>query len=220
MNLIIIRKYIVGATGLFLCVFLVAHLSANLMLLWPPATASKMYNAYGALLSNNPIIKVVAFLLYASIAAHIIYALLLTIKNKAARGGNYTVKDNKKNSSWASQQMGLLGSLILLFIVIHLANFWARAKLGIGDAVPDDIYGNKDLYLLAAVLFDNIYYAIFYSLMMIPLGYHLYHGLKSALKSLGVYHKSILQFMEKASLVFALIMTIGFGIVPIIMYFK
>jgi succinate dehydrogenase / fumarate reductase cytochrome b subunit len=116
--------------------------------------------------------------------------------------------------------MGILGTFIFIFLVIHLANFWARAKLGIGDQVPNDPYGNKDLYSLAAVLFDNLYYTIFYSLMMIPLGYHLVHGVKSAFKSLGVYHKKGLKIIEKASLLFALIIPFGFGIIPFIMYFN
>ena len=220
MNSLIVKKYIIGLTGLFLCVFLIVHLSANLILLWPEATASKAYNAYAAFLGGNPLIKVVAYLLYLSILAHIIYALLITAKNRSARGKKYAVNQSSENSSWASQNMGFLGILILIFIVVHLANFWARAKLGIGDSVPMDEYGNKDLYSLAATLFDNPYYVAFYTLLMIPLGYHLFHGLKSAFKSLGFYHKKGLRLIQKVSLVFAFIMTIGFGIIPIIMYFK
>lgn len=220
MNNLILRKYIIGATGLFLCIFLIVHLSANLILLMPSDAASKTYNAYAAFLAGNPLIKIVAYLLYASILAHVVYAVIITIHNRKARGKAYSVNQPNQNSSWASQNMGLLGTLILLFIVIHLANFWARAKLGIGETVPNDTYGNKDLYSLADVLFSNIYYVGFYSFLMIPLGYHLFHGLKSAFKSLGFYSKKGLRIIGKVSLVFAWIMAIGFGIIPIIMYFK
>ena len=201
-------------------IFLVVHLSANLILLMPSGTASKTYNAYAAFLASNPLIKIVAYLLYASILAHVLYTAIITINNRKARGKSYSVNQSDQNSSWASQNMGLLGTLILLFIVIHLANFWARAKLGIGEVVPKDAYGNKDLYSLAEVLFSNIYYVSFYSLLMIPLGYHLFHGLKSAFKSLGFYSKNGLRVIGKVSLVFAWIMAVGFGIIPIIMYFK
>ena len=220
MNSIIVRKYIIGLTGLFLCVFLIVHLSANLILLWPEATASYAYNAYAAFLAGNPLIKLVAYLLYLSILAHVLYALLATIKNRSAKGKRYAVNHSDENSSWVSQNMGLLGVFILIFIVVHLANFWAKAKLGIGEGVPLDAYGNKDLYSLAAILFDNIYYVCFYTLLMIPMGYHLFHGFKSSFKSLGFYHKNGLRIIGKVSLVFALIMTIGFGIIPVIMYFK
>ncbi|NQZ78914.1 MAG: succinate dehydrogenase cytochrome b subunit [Ekhidna sp.] len=220
MNSLIVKKYIVGFTGLFLCIFLIVHLSANLILLLPEELASETYNAYAAFLAGNPLIKIVAYLLYASILLHVVYAVLITLKNKTAKGITYAVNRSDENSSWASQNMGLLGVFILLFIVVHLANFWARAKLGIGESVPLDDYGNKDLYSLADLLFNNPYYVAFYTLLMIPMGYHLFHGLKSAFKSLGVYHRSGLSVLQKVSLLFAIIMTIGFGIIPIIMYFK
>lgn len=157
----------IGATGLFLCIFLIVHLSANLILLLPEETARKMYNAYAEFLAGNPLIKVVAYLLYASILMHIIYAVIITVNNKKARGKTYSVNKSSENSSWASQNMGLLGIFILLFIVVHLGNFWARAKLGIGESVPKDSFGNKDLYSLAEVLFTNVYYVIFYAVLMV-----------------------------------------------------
>jgi succinate dehydrogenase / fumarate reductase cytochrome b subunit len=116
--------------------------------------------------------------------------------------------------------MGLIGVLILLFIVVHLANFWARIKLGMGEGVGVDSYGNKDVYKVISSLFHNIYYVIFYSLLMIPLGFHLHHGLKSAFKTLGFYHKTGLKFISKAALIYALIVSILFGIIPFIVYFK
>jgi succinate dehydrogenase / fumarate reductase cytochrome b subunit len=94
-----------------------------------------------------------------------------------------------ENSSWASQNMGLIGIFILIFIVVHLANFWARIKLGMGEGVGYDEAGNKDIYAVTDSLFNNIYYVAFYSILMIPLGFHLYHGVKSAFKTLGFYHR-------------------------------
>lgn len=220
MNSLIFRKYIVALTGFFLCIFLIAHLSANFILLWPEETARRMYNAYSALLSGNILIQLVAYLLYLSIFGHIVYATLITFKNKKAKGKTYVINNSSQNSTWAARNMGLLGGFILIFIVIHLANFWARVKLGIGEAVPNDGYGNKDLYSIAAILFDNIYYVTFYSLLMIPLGFHLFHGIKSAFKSLGFYHKKGLGIIEKVSSIFALVMAFSFGVIPIIMYMK
>lgn len=217
---LIVKKYLIGATGLCLCIFLIVHLSANLILLLPTPQSSQYYNAYAAFLAGNPLIKVVAYILYFSIIIHVIYALLVTVRNKMAKGKSYKSNRSDENSSWASQNMGLLGFTILIFIIVHLANFWARVKLGLGEAVPDDTLGNKDLYLLAEVLFSNLTYVTLYTILMIPLGIHLFHGLKSAFKSLGFYHNEGLRVLEKISLTFAIIMSIGFGIIPIIMYFK
>lgn len=116
--------------------------------------------------------------------------------------------------------MGLIGIFILVFIVVHLANFWARIKLGMGEGVGLDAQGYVDVYAVTSSLFHNPYYVAFYSLLMIPLGFHLHHGLKSSLKSLGFYHRSGLRVLARVSLVYALVMSVGFGIIPIIVYFK
>lgn len=214
------RKSIVAATGLFLCIFLIVHLSANCILILPEETASKLYNAYSTFLRENPLIKIVAYALYLSIILHVIYALIVTIKNRKAKPQKYAVNNWKENSSWASQNMGLIGTFILLFIVVHLANFWARIKLGMGEGVGIDAFGHEDVYEVTSSLFHNIYYVIFYSVLMIPLGFHLHHGLKSAFKTLGFYHKNGLKILSKVALVYALIVSILFGIIPFIVYFK
>lgn len=214
------RKSIVAATGLFLCVFLIVHLSANSLLLLPETTARELYNSYSTTLRENLLITLVAYLLYISIILHVVYAAFITYRNRRSKGGRYTVNHKSENSSWMSQNMGLLGVFILLFIVVHLANFWARIKLGIGEDVGLDVNGNVDVYEVTFSLFHNIYYMLFYSVLMIPLGFHLFHGLRSAFMTLGFYHKKGLRILAKISLVYAIIMSVGFGIIPLIVYFK
>lgn len=214
------RKSVIAATGLFLCIFLIVHLSANMLLLLPEATARGLYNSYSTTLRESPLITIVAYLLYLSIILHVVYAAIITYKNGKARNGRYAVNHKLENSSWASQNMGLLGIIILIFIVVHLANFWARVKLGIGEDVGVDVAGNIDVYKVTYALFHNIYYVLFYTILMIPLGYHLHHGLKSAFKTLGFHHKKGLRVLSKISLIYAVIMTVGFGIIPLIVYFK
>ncbi len=214
------RKFIVATTGLFLCLFLIVHLSANCLLLLPEEMAREWYNAYSTFLRENPLITVIAYLLYLSIILHALYALFVIIRNRRAKPKRYAVNHFRENSSWASQNMGWLGGLILIFIIIHLANFWARIKLGIGEAVGVDEAGNKDIYEVTYSLFQNIYYVIFYTVLMIPLGFHLHHGLKSAFKSLGFYHRKGLQTLATISLIYAVVISIGFGIIPLIVYLR
>ncbi|GAB5552284.1 MAG: succinate dehydrogenase/fumarate reductase cytochrome b subunit [Saprospiraceae bacterium] len=215
-----LRKGIIAATGLFLCLFLIVHLSANCILLLPEDMARELYNFYSTKLRENPFIKLISYVLMLSIILHVIYAFLVTIRNRRSKPVKYAVNHSKENSTWASQNMGLIGIFILLFIVIHLANFWARIKLGMGESVQIDANGYKDVYEVSYTLFQNIYYVLFYSIMVIPLGLHLHHGLKSAFKTLGFYHKSGLKIIAKVALVYALIMSIGFGIIPFIVYFR
>jgi succinate dehydrogenase / fumarate reductase cytochrome b subunit len=219
-NALFFRKSMVAVTGLFLCLFLIVHLSANCLLLLPEQTARGVYNAYSTWLRENPLIMVVAYALYLSIIVHVVYALLVTIRNRKAKPVSYAVNHTEANSSWASQNMGLLGLSILIFIVVHLANFWARIKLGLGAGVGVDAAGNKDVYEVTYALFHNIYFVLFYSLLMIPLGLHLHHGLKSAFKTLGFYHKRGLEVLARISLLYAAVIATGFGIIPFVVYFK
>lgn len=219
MNLFL-RKSIIAGSGLFLCIFLVVHLSANCILLLPESIARDLYNSYSTTLRESPFIKIVAYLLYLSILLHVIYAAIVTYINRKAKPDKYLVNQTLENSSFASQNMGWLGVLILIFIVVHLANFWARIKLGIGESVGLDSNGNIDVYEVTYSLFQNAYYVAFYSILSIPLGYHLNHGFKSGFKTLGFYHKKGLRVLAKVSLVYAIVISAGFGIIPIIVYFK
>lgn len=214
------RKSMVATTGLFLCIFLIVHLSANALLLLPEAMARGLYNSYSTILRESLLITLVAYLLYLSIVLHVVYAGIITYRNRRSKRDRYLVDHKSETSSWASQNMGVLGILILIFILIHLLNFWARVKLGIGEDVGLDAAGNIDVYEVTYTLFHNIYYMLFYSVLMIPLGFHLHHGLKSAFKTLGFYHKKGLKVLARVSLIYALIISVGFGIIPIIIYFK
>jgi succinate dehydrogenase / fumarate reductase cytochrome b subunit len=214
------RKMIVAATGLFLCLFLLVHLSANALLLLPEDLAREMYNSYSTFLRESPLIKVIAYLLYLSIILHVIYSIVVVIMNRQARPARYAYNKTRENSEWASQNMIWLGILVLIFIAVHLFNFWSRIKLGLGEAVGMDEMGNKDVYEVTYSLFQNIWYVAFYTVLMIPLGYHLHHGLKSGFKTLGFHHRNGLKMLSGISLIYALIIAIGFGVIPFVVYLK
>lgn len=220
LNYLFYRKSLIALTGLFLCVFLVVHLSANAILLLPNDIASDLYNSYSQTLRENPLITIIAYVLYISIILHAVVALLITLHNRKAKPSKYIMDRSQQNSSWYSRNMGILGTLILIFIIIHLANFWARIKLGIGEDVPIDQNGYKDVFSVTYELFQNIWFVLFYSVLSIPLAFHLYHGLKSGFKTLGFYHKKGLRILAKVSLIYAIIIGVGFGIIPIVVYLK
>ena len=214
------RKMIMALTGLFLCLFLIVHLSANCLLLLPEEMARGLYNSYSTTLRESPLIQIVAYALYLSIILHVIYAAIITIRNRKAKPTRYAVNHFKENSSRTSQNMGWIGVLILIFILIHLANFWARIKLGIGAEVSLDSEGHLDVYAVSYGLFQNTYYVLFYTVLMIPLGLHLHHGLKSGFKTLGFYHSKGLKVLARVSLIYAVVISVGFGIIPLIVYLK
>jgi succinate dehydrogenase / fumarate reductase cytochrome b subunit len=119
------KKLIMALTGLFLCTFLIVHLGGNLLLFSKDEGYS--FNAYANFLTHFPPIEVIAYILYITIIVHAVYALILTVKNRRARPVGYAVQP-KSDASWSSKNMGLLGSILLLFIVIHMSDFWLTYK--------------------------------------------------------------------------------------------
>ncbi|MDB5123274.1 MAG: succinate dehydrogenase [Mucilaginibacter sp.] len=119
------KKLIMALTGLFLCTFLIVHLGGNLLLFSDDEGYG--FNVYANFLTHFPPIEVVAYLLYLAILVHSIYALVLTVQNRRARPVGYAAP-NRSPASWSSKNMGLLGSILLLFIVIHMSDFWYAYK--------------------------------------------------------------------------------------------
>lgn len=119
------KKLIMALTGLFLCTFIIVHLGGNLFLFKDDQGYG--FNVYANFLTHFPPIEVVAYLLYGAILVHALYALILTINNKKARPVAYAAQD-KAPASWSSKNMGLLGSILFLFIVIHMGDFWYKYK--------------------------------------------------------------------------------------------
>ncbi|MEN0059421.1 MAG: succinate dehydrogenase cytochrome b subunit [Bdellovibrio sp.] len=209
--MIIFRKIILALTGLFICIFLIAHLGANLLLLLPEEQARQLYNNYSATLRGNPVITAVAYLNYACILFHVIYALIITRQNKICKGPTGIKVSSSENSTWTSQNMALLGSILLAFIIVHMANFWFKVKIQGQD---------EDLYQMVVEVFKSPFYIILYVVAMLPLSLHLAHGVQSAFQSLGLYHKKYLRWVARAGVVYAWFVGIGFAVIPLIVYFR
>ncbi len=117
------KKLIMALTGLFLCTFIIVHVGGNLLLFSNDNGFG--FNVYANFLTHFPPIEVIAYILYLSIVVHALYALIITLKNRKARPVGYAVT-SKSDATWSSKNMGLLGSFLLLFIVIHMSDFWFR----------------------------------------------------------------------------------------------
>lgn len=208
------KKLIMALTGLFLITFLVVHLIGNLQLL--KDDGGQAFNVYAAFMTSNMIIKIVSYTLYASILIHIVWAIVLTRGNNKARDQKYAVVKN--SSPWTSRNMGILGTIILIFLVIHLRDFWAQMHWG---GIPKVTYGDhdvKDLYTLVAIWFDKAWYVALYIVCMIGLAFHLWHGFASAFQTLGLNHvkyNPVIRFVGRA---FAIIVPALFALIPIWMF--
>lgn len=214
MTTTLIRKNLMALTGLFLCVFLVVHLAGNLQLLLPRQEAMIKFNEYSRILSGNYLIKVISYVLFGSILAHTALALIITLKNKKATTP-YAYDQRKSASKWYSRSMGLLGSLILVFLVVHLKDFWYPYSFG---TVPKDPEGNKDLYSIVVASFGELWYVALNVVAFIALGYHLLHGFYSAFQSLGAYPNRLRNLLRYTGVGFSVLITAGFVFIPIYIY--
>ena len=143
----IVKKYWMALTGLFLCLFLAGHLAGNLQLIFG---TSLQFNEYALFMTTNPAVKLLSYLTYISIIFHAIDGIMLTIQNKKARPIGYAKTDGS-SSSFASRNMAVLGTVILVFIATHMVNFWAKMHfdknmplmvktIEIQPGVPQDFY--------------------------------------------------------------------------------
>lgn len=124
------RKIWMSLTGLFLCIFLVGHVSGNFQLMLPGFEGKLQFNEYAVFMTTNPAVKVLSYLTYFSILFHAVWSIVLTRRNKAARPKGYAYSKPGGTSSWASRNMGILGAVILAFIVFHMSDFWYEYKFG------------------------------------------------------------------------------------------
>jgi succinate dehydrogenase / fumarate reductase, cytochrome b subunit len=210
------RKNLMALTGLFLCLFLVIHLFGNLQLLLPAETARWQFNFYSKLLSENIFIELISYVLFASILIHAIYALLITLHNKRSNGKRYAYDRRSVSSRWYSRSMGLLGTIILFFLIIHLRDFWYQLQFG---HVPRDKDGQKDLYTLVVSVYQNGWYVLLYVLCMVPLGYHLLHGFFSAARTLGFYNARYVRWVKVIGWVYSIGIAAGFALIPVYIHF-
>jgi succinate dehydrogenase / fumarate reductase, cytochrome b subunit len=212
------KKLLMALTGLFLILFLVVHLAGNLQLLIPDE--GKSFNIYAETMASNPLIRVVSIFNFGFIALHVIYSIILTRYNKKSRPVNYAVTKPSKNSTWSSRNMGILGTLILIFILVHLRGFWYEFKFGEMPYATYDGETYKNGYMVVAEAYQNIFYVIFYVLSMGFLAFHLSHGFASAFQTLGINHTKYTPFIQKLGLGFSILVPALFALIPIVMYLQ
>jgi succinate dehydrogenase / fumarate reductase, cytochrome b subunit len=146
----------------------------------------------------------------------------LAFANRKAKGQSYAVSTRAPGVTWASSNMALLGTLILAFLIIHMAQFWGQMHFGdiATKAYADFQNGEpiKDLYTLVADAFTNPLIIVVYVIGQIVLAFHLWHGFQSAFQTLGVNHPKYSPFIKAIGKAYAILVPFGFAIIPVIFY--
>jgi len=213
------KKFIMGVTGLFLISFLVVHCFLNLLIFFNDG--GETFNKGAEFMGTNWIIRAMEIVLFAGLILHVAQAFVLTLDNRKARPVQYEKVDGPANSSWYSRSMGLLGTLILMFLIIHLKHFWVLSRFTDHIAHNDfeKMPGQETMYHEMMEVFENPMVVVVYVLAMISLAYHLMHGFQSAFQTLGLNHRKYTPHIKKCGIVFSIVISILFASMPIAMHF-
>jgi succinate dehydrogenase / fumarate reductase cytochrome b subunit len=202
-----------GLTGLFLITFLLVHCSINALIFLNDG--GHAFNEGAEFMGTNPLIRTMEIVLFIGLLLHIIKGFSLWSQNNQARPIKYAMQDGKANSKWYSRSMGLLGTLLLMFLIIHLKHFWVVSRL------TDEITSGKEtLYGEMKEVFQSPVIVLLYALAMVSLSYHLLHGFQSAFQTLGINHKKYTPIIKSVGVVFAILIPFTFALMPILMHFN
>ncbi len=217
----IFRKILAALSGLFLTLFLLGHLAGNLQLFISGIEGQTQFNKYALFMTTNPVVKILSIVTYLSILLHVILTLYLSFKSRQARPIGYAVSSGNANSTWSSNNMAILGSFLLLFIIVHMRSFWYEMHFG---DMPyqhlDDGTKIKDLYLITTSAFANPIYTLFYVLSMLALALHLKHGVESAVQTIGLKLPNYEKSLKYIGSFIAVVIPVTFASIPIYLYIK
>ena len=153
------KKFIMGLTGFFLIAFLVVHCFINALIFFNDGGLT--FNIGAHFMATNWLIRFGEIVLFLGFIIHIVQSLRLTIENKKARPIAYASFNGAANSTWYSRSMGLLGTLILIFLIVHLAHFWVVSRF---TGIPTkDANGHEDLYAVMRTVFQQPIVIVLYS---------------------------------------------------------
>ncbi len=216
------RKVIMSVSGLALILFLTFHACMNVVALF----SREGYNMICELLGANWYAVAASAVLGCLVLVHFVYAIILTLQNQKARGASkYAVTDKPAKVEWASQNMFVLGVIVVLGIVLHLYNFWANMMFAelVHDGrsfVQNGTIEAADGYAMIEYTFSNITYAVIYLIWLCALWFHLTHGFWSALQTIGWSNKIWFERWKCISCIYSTLIVLAFAAVVVVFALK
>jgi succinate dehydrogenase / fumarate reductase, cytochrome b subunit len=213
------KKLVMGLTGLFLITFLVIHAGINACI-WAN-DGGVMFNKAAHFMGSTVVIRVLEVGLFIGIFIHIIQGYALTVSNQSKRKVGYAVPMGNRGSKWYSRSMGLLGTILLLFFIMHWAHFWVPSRItGVEHEMllPGTEKKLHDVFTLMKITFSELWVVILYVFACFSLCWHLIHGFHSAFRSVGVYNNKYLVLLKNTGIVYSIFISVVFAMMPVSMY--
>jgi succinate dehydrogenase / fumarate reductase cytochrome b subunit len=212
------KKLMMSLAGIFLIVFLVVHLGINLSLIL--SDSRETFNKAANFMGSNIVVRVMEIVLFGGFLLHMMYGVVLQLQNWMARPNRYR-KENYSQTSFFSKFMIHTAAVITVFLVIHLFDFYFKAKI-FGD-VPIVNYDGKEYHDLGILVIEKFkigWVVIFYLACFVILGFHLLHGFQSAFQSLGLNHKVYSPVIKTLGVIYTILVVGGFMLIPVYIYFR
>lgn len=218
------KKITMGVTGLFLISFLLVHMGVNACIfkdLFDPNDNGDMFNRAADFMGKTVVIRIMEIVLFLGFFVHIIQGLLLEFSNKSKRKVGYAVNLGDRGSKWYSRSMGLLGTILLLFLILHWWHFWIPSRFTHTGLEEEVMLSNgrvsHDMFNLMKVTFSEWWVVIVYVVACISLAYHLLHGFQSAFRTLGLSNSRYITLINAVGVGYSVIVPLIFALMPISM---
>ena len=215
------KKIVMALTGLFLITFLIVHVSINACIfndLVDTNDNGDMFNRAAHFMGSSVLVRTLEYGLFLGFIIHIIQGYVLEAKNLSRRGQGYKVNLGNRGSKWYSRTMGLLGTLLLLFLIMHISHFWVPSRITGLEEVEGKNYHN--LFAEMVDVFRNPLIVILYVIGCISLAYHLLHGFQSAFRTLGLHNTRYIKIVKGLGAGFSIIVPFVFAMMPIAIYME
>lgn len=220
------KKIVMALSGLFLISFLIIHVGLNSTVFndlpyFNAKDNGSMFNRAAAFMGNSLVIRIMEFVLFAGFLLHIVQGYVVDIKNRAKRKKGYQITLGNRGSTWMSRNMAILGSLIFIYLVVHVAQFWVPSRIT-GNLEEVTYYGKQyhNLFLKMYETFQSAWVVILYLIGVVALCFHLLHGFHAAFRTIGVHNKKYLSLLKGLGYGFSVIVCLLFALMPISMYFQ
>lgn len=213
------KKWVMALTGLFLIVFLIVHAGINACI-WAN-DGGTMFNKAAHFMGSTVVIRIAEIGLFLGIFLHIIQGYMLEMQNRSKRKLGYAVPMGNKGSKWYSRSMALLGTILLMFFILHWWHFWVPARFIGHPELTETTIGNVEMhnmYNLMQYTFQQGWVVIVYVLACISLCWHLIHGFQSAFRTVGVSNSKYLTTITNVGIGYAIIISLAFAMMPVSMY--
>jgi len=220
------KKFVMAFTGLFLISFLIVHVGINACIwadLVDDSDNGEMFNKAAHFMGASYVIRIMEIGLFLGFFLHIIQGFMLVFQNRARRKQGYQVAMGSKGSAWYRKSMGLLGTLILLFLILHIQDFWIPSRINYATTLGEVTYNNgapiHDVYTRMLLVFSQAWVVVVYILGCFSLAWHLLHGFQSSFRTVGVHNKKYVAMVKGLGVAFSIIVPLLFALMPISIYF-